>query len=322
MTFTFYCAVCSKLLIKTKSEINKGGIYYCSEHSPAKKKPKIKLICSNCNKSFEKNISPSQEKQKDFFCKKSCSQEFIAKTRAKKLDCKICNKPLKIGEGYPTDATKGKKKDYICDKCRSAKEKLVEIEKIKIKRIAIENLDRRMKAAIQYIKEPSKCAYCGKTIQLEAAAKKHCAECKLKHRYRKSSADHKYVINSRMRNLMNKSLRGGKGGISWKEIAGYSVDQLVRHLEKQFVAGMTWGNMNHWHIDHIIPVSKFNYNSHQDPDFKKCWALSNLRPMWASENISKSNKLYAPMQPSLSFFDSADAKPKIGRPKKGEAIRW
>jgi len=32
-----------------------------------------------------------------------------------------------------------------------------------------------------------------------------------------------------------------------------------------FLPGMGW--------DNIIPISKFNYSSAEDPDFKKCWAL-------------------------------------------------
>ena len=43
------------------------------------------------------------------------------------------------------------------------------------------------------------------------------------------------------------------------------------------------------------------------------WALSNLRPMWARENIAKSDKIEKPMQPSLSWFDFVPP-PKVGRP--------
>ena len=45
-----------------------------------------------------------------------------------------------------------------------------------------------------------------------------------------------------------------------------------------------------WHIDHIIPQSKLLYDSMDHPNFQKCWALENLQPLWAKDNISKSNK--------------------------------
>jgi hypothetical protein len=64
---------------------------------------------------------------------------------------------------------------------------------------------------------------------------------------------------------------------------------------------MTWGNYGQWHVDHKIPISAFNYETPDDIDFKRCWALKNLRPMWAKENISKGAKLDKPFQPALAL---------------------
>ena len=33
--------------------------------------------------------------------------------------------------------------------------------------------------------------------------------------------------------------------------------------------------------------SDFAFTSPDDPDFKACWALTNLRPLWGDKNISK-----------------------------------
>jgi hypothetical protein len=54
--------------------------------------------------------------------------------------------------------------------------------------------------------------------------------------------------------------------------------------------GMTWNNNtgNGWHIDHIIPCAAFDLTKSEEQ--KKCFHYTNLRPMWASENISKSSK--------------------------------
>lgn len=82
-----------------------------------------------------------------------------------------------------------------------------------------------------------------------------------------------------------------KNGASWEALCGYTLTDLVRHLEFQFLKGMSWKNYGKkWHVDHIVPASIFKYNSPQDEDFKACWALANLRPMWAADNISKNNK--------------------------------
>ena len=40
-----------------------------------------------------------------------------------------------------------------------------------------------------------------------------------------------------------------------------------------------------WQIDHIIPQSDLPYTSMEDDNFKKCWALENLRPLSAKQNI-------------------------------------
>jgi len=87
--------------------------------------------------------------------------------------------------------------------------------------------------------------------------------------------------------MMHRALGKKKEGRSWREFVDYSLEELMQHLERQLLPGMTWGNQGEWHIDHIIPQSSFRFSSPDDPEFKACWALSNLRPMWAKENIQK-----------------------------------
>lgn len=90
-------------------------------------------------------------------------------------------------------------------------------------------------------------------------------------------------------------------GVNRIGMVGYSVDDLMRHLERQFQPSMTWENYGRggWHIDHKIPKSVFNYETTGDIDFKRCWALDNLQPLWEPENLSKSDKLVSSFQPSL-----------------------
>ena len=106
-------------------------------------------------------------------------------------------------------------------------------------------------------------------------------------------------LSARMAERIRNSLNGGKGGRHWESLIGYTAEQLKRHIEKQFIDGMTWNNMGAWHIDHKIPVSVHNFNSVECIDFLRCWSLKNLRPMWAVENRQKNNKLDRPFQPSL-----------------------
>jgi hypothetical protein len=82
-----------------------------------------------------------------------------------------------------------------------------------------------------------------------------------------------------------------KKGLSKKnktfEIVGCSPLQLREHLEKQFVIGMTWNNRGEWHIDHIIPLS----SAKTEEELYKLFHYTNLQPLWAIENIKKSNKI-------------------------------
>ena len=85
----------------------------------------------------------------------------------------------------------------------------------------------------------------------------------------------------------------GKNGSTSKEIfnsLGYSVEELRYHLESQFDPNMNWGNYGQWHVDHIQPVCSFSFYSFFDEEFKKCWSLSNLRPLWASLNVTKAQE--------------------------------
>jgi hypothetical protein len=107
------------------------------------------------------------------------------------------------------------------------------------------------------------------------------------------------ILNNRISIAIRVSLRGNKRGRSWESLVGYTLDQLKCHIEKQFTIGMSWENHGQWHIDHKIPIAAFNYQSPEDTDFKKCWALKNLRPMWAVENIKKKDRIETPFQPSL-----------------------
>lgn len=71
-----------------------------------------------------------------------------------------------------------------------------------------------------------------------------------------------------------------------EEILGCSFNEFKLHLEKQFQKGMTWENRSDWHIDHIVPVS----SAKTEQDVIGLNHYTNLRPLWAKDNLKKSNK--------------------------------
>lgn len=99
-----------------------------------------------------------------------------------------------------------------------------------------------------------------------------------------------FTINERMSAAIRGSLKSGKNGSSWESLVGYQVADLMRHLERQFLKGMSWETRHLWEIDHIIALSSFSYDSPDDPEFRAAWALSNLRPLWREQNNAKRDK--------------------------------
>jgi hypothetical protein len=100
---------------------------------------------------------------------------------------------------------------------------------------------------------------------------------------------------------IRKSLKGTKRRRRWETLVGYTVQQLKRHLEQQFVDGMSWEVFlrGEIHIDHIIPIKAFTFSSPEDSQFKACWALKNLRPLWKIDNLKKGTKIMEPFQQFL-----------------------
>lgn len=96
-----------------------------------------------------------------------------------------------------------------------------------------------------------------------------------------------YKIRCIISSAVRRSLKGMKKGDSIKNILGYTIEELKEHLEHQFEDWMNWDNLGltatkekeTWQIDHIIPVNTFNILEIGDEEFRKCWALDNLRPL-------------------------------------------
>jgi hypothetical protein len=76
---------------------------------------------------------------------------------------------------------------------------------------------------------------------------------------------------------------------SYSKSIGCKRDEFKLHIEQQFQVGMSWENYGEWHIDHIYPLS-IAYKEGTEAFAKAC-NYKNLQPLWASENIKKSNKL-------------------------------
>lgn len=83
-----------------------------------------------------------------------------------------------------------------------------------------------------------------------------------------------------------------KNGQSFFAAVGYTVKDLMQHLTALFLPGMTWENYgSYWQVDHIKAQCFFVFESMDDPVFKQCWALENLRPLESRENSRLGGRL-------------------------------
>lgn len=94
-------------------------------------------------------------------------------------------------------------------------------------------------------------------------------------------------LHGNVSRAIRSAIRLNKAGRGWESLVGYTRADLVAHLEQRFLAGMTWENYGEWEIDHIRPRVSFAFVAAEDQQFKECWALNNLQPLWMPENRRK-----------------------------------
>lgn len=77
----------------------------------------------------------------------------------------------------------------------------------------------------------------------------------------------------------------------WEQLVGYTISELKLHLEELFKPEMSWDNYGRegWEVDHILPVILFDFSNEEE--IRKCWALSNLQPLWSLDNKIKGKKV-------------------------------
>ena len=163
------------------------------------------------------------------------------------------------------------------------------------------------KSRLRRLSEPKTfvdCLVCGKNFQRDRYNRNCSKECNKKwlEIKRKQPAN---LVRSRVAGQVRKALKYREQTKNNKTftLLGYTKYELKDHLESLFdkpkwngyqwvngIVDFSWDNMGEWHLDHIRPVASFNFDSTEHPDFKKCWALNNLQPLWAADNIRKGDK--------------------------------
>lgn len=209
----------------------------------------------------------------------------------KEKQCSICNK-IK-------DISNFNKVGKWCKPCRA----------IWYKEYRKNNLEQiKLRSKKQYIKNKEN------IIQYRVSKKEHKKEYDKKYRSKnrqkisrlqneKRKSDPIARLRHLISNTVNKSIK--KNNKSIIIFLDYSIEKLKIHLESLFESWMNWNNYGgyktdewsendsstwKWNIDHIVPQSLLPYSSMEDENFKKCWDLSNLRPLSAKQNLMDGNR--------------------------------
>jgi len=106
----------------------------------------------------------------------------------------------------------------------------------------------------------------------------------------KFKTDLNWILKKRLRTRIWHALKGETKSKRTIELLGVPhMDFFKTWIECKFKDGMTWENKHLWHIDHVIPCSHFDLTKPEEQ--AKCFHYTNLQPLWASENLSKGNRI-------------------------------
>lgn len=98
--------------------------------------------------------------------------------------------------------------------------------------------------------------------------------------------DLQYRMIGNLRSRCRKAFLGFYKDKTTKKLLGCSLQELQDHIMSQFQFGMTMHNYGEWHLDHIIPLS----SAKDKTELEILCHYTNLQPLWAIDNLIKSNK--------------------------------
>lgn len=109
--------------------------------------------------------------------------------------------------------------------------------------------------------------------------------------------DLKFNLNHRIRKSIWETLNGNKKGRMWEKLVGYTLNDLIKNLEKLMPKVYSWQDYlsGDLQLDHIIPIRAFIFSKPEDEGFKMCWSLDNLQLLPTKENMLKKDKITNPI---------------------------
>lgn len=190
--------------------------------------------------------------------------------------CSKCKAPKSPGDFHFKKASTGRKKS-ICKSCASEERR---------KRYD-NNREKELSVNKNWARE-NRGAACECVKRYNKKNRKSISEKEKTRYYSDPNFRLRKILRSRFSTALNrKSLPKKKSVID--DLLGCPVVWLEAYLEELFLPGMTWGNCGPvWHIDHIRPCSNFDLTDLEQQH--QCFHWTNLQPLFAGENLQKSDK--------------------------------
>jgi len=123
--------------------------------------------------------------------------------------------------------------------------------------------------------------------------KKYCKENRLKineYENKKYYTDINFQIAMKLRKRFYSVLKNNYKHGSAVKMLGCSIEEFKMYFESLFTEGMTWEKVNSGeiHIDHKRPLANFDLSIPENQ--ATACHYSNLQPLWAVDNLKKSDK--------------------------------
>lgn len=265
---------------------------------------KMKKACNKCRANKKLTEFPKRKNSKDGYrhsCKQ-CVKEYqklwhsglrtprVYKDSSSHKQCRCCLKIISR-VSFRKKKTSPDGLYCYCKPCENDKKKLYKVDPDKIKKQRKRYYDRNKNKV--YAKRKEK-------LETDKNFKKKTVE-RMRHWYDKNKerviklkkerrhSDSNLRIAENLRNRTRIAISSGsKSGSAVKDL-GCSIKYLKKYLENKFKPGMSWSNYGEWHIDHIMPLSKFNLDDRKE--FLQACHYTNLRPLWAKENLQRNNRV-------------------------------
>jgi len=304
---TKYCLNCNKQLIdRSFNQVKKFCNYYCKKNFTLAKRRKdriknIKKKCAYCGKTFIQKFI-----QEVKYCSRHCCKTVVWQ-KLEKIR-KIRRKTDPVYYAHERQLQKqwrenNKEKVKQSSKKSRSRPGYIKHRKQYLKEYYLkpENREKRRKWRLIWYHQPhilsKKKQYKFKNrIKIRKQNKKYSQRAEVRNRVRERTRyrlknDPIFKLKCNVRTRIRLYVKRGlaKKTLPTSVLIGCSWEFLKNHLEKQFKPRMSWANYGKWHIDHYRPMASFNL--FKQKELLKCCNFANLQPLWAIENLRKSDSL-------------------------------